>query len=168
MRVVSADDLPWLIELRTRTMTAYLEASGIELSSEAHRDRVTHNYDAIRIIVCDGCDVGMAKVDRAPEIWKLIQIQILPEWQKRGIGTRIISEIVAEAGEASAGVELSVLKSNPAQELYRRMGFCVQGETEHSYKMRMSNISRQKRVGEEAATGTGGPRARPGPPHSAH
>ena len=43
---------------------------------------------------------------------------------------------VAAAAAAGVAVELSVLKANPAQRLYARLGFRVVGEEERAYTLR--------------------------------
>ena len=46
----------------------------------------------------------------------------------RGIGTRILNEIVAEARASGSAVRIYVEKFNPARRLYERLGFRVTEE----------------------------------------
>lgn len=134
-RPASENDLAWLMSLRVATMAEYLEQGGLALSAADHRGRVLHDFESIRIIQLDQCDVGMVKLVRKAPVWNLIQIQILPAWQRRGIATQLISEIIVEAEEAIVSLKLSVLKVNPARSLYERLGFRVVEETDHSFRM---------------------------------
>ena len=77
----------------------------------------------------------MIKVVRSKSIWELIQIQILPAYQGQGTATRAIKNLLADANQHSVRVKLSVLKTNPARALYERLGFCVTGESVHSFVM---------------------------------
>ena len=135
-RPASADDVPWLIDLRKLTMEGYLKAAGFDLLESDHRDRVLFQFDSIRIVHCDDRDIGMLKVVRERNPWELIQIQILPDCQRQGVATRLINNLLADADKDSTRVELSVLKTNPARALYERLGFRVIDESAHSFTMR--------------------------------
>jgi len=63
-------------------------------------------------------------------------ICVLPEHQNRGIGTEVIRSIVAEAETQKMPLYLSVLKVNPARQLYERLGFRVIEETKHHFRMK--------------------------------
>jgi ribosomal protein S18 acetylase RimI-like enzyme len=58
------------------------------------------------------------------------------EAQIRGIAARLIGEFLEQADDARVPVALSVLKGNPAINLYRRMGFQVVNTTDTSWPMR--------------------------------
>ncbi len=60
----------------------------------------------------------------------LANIEILPDYQGRGLGAAIIHGIIAEADAHHLPVRLQVLKINPARRLYERLGFVITGETE--------------------------------------
>jgi ribosomal protein S18 acetylase RimI-like enzyme len=63
-------------------------------------------------------------------------ICIVPEHQRKGIGTEVLRRAVAQAKEQKMSLYLSVLKVNPARRLYERLGFRVIEETKHHFKMR--------------------------------
>jgi ribosomal protein S18 acetylase RimI-like enzyme len=89
------------------------------------------------VIEVDGQRAGRLRVVRTREELELAGIQLLPGQQSRGIGTRIITDLLAEAAGAGLPMALSVEKDNPrAQALYRRLGFAVTGETDKEYVMR--------------------------------
>ena len=134
-RPASPDDVPWLIELRRLTIAGYLEKSGLGYSESDHRGRVLYQFDSIQIVRCGNSDIGMMKVVRDTNIWELIQIQVLPAYQRKGIATHLIKDVLTAADQSSVGVKLSVLKTNPARALYERLGFCVTGENAHSFEM---------------------------------
>ena len=65
-------------------------------------------------------------------------LQLLPAHQSRGIGTRIIGDLVAEARASGRRFELSVDKDNVrAQALYERLGMVQVGETDHDLLLRL-------------------------------
>ena len=67
--------------------------------------------------------------------WHLVQIQLLPAEQNSGYGTQVLRSVIEKANAAGMLLKLSVLKVNPAKHLYERLGFTVQSESEHSYRM---------------------------------
>jgi ribosomal protein S18 acetylase RimI-like enzyme len=77
-------------------------------------------------LVVRGDDVlGRLYVDRAQEAWLVIDIALLPAHQGRGIGTRLLTQLLSEAAAAAKPVRLHVERFNPAQRLYGRLGFRV-------------------------------------------
>jgi ribosomal protein S18 acetylase RimI-like enzyme len=134
-RAATEADLPFLLELRRKTMSEHLRLSGIEPSVSERVERVMARFECAEIILLSGRPVGLLKVARDGQKWDLIQIQILPEKQGTGLGSGILQKLLDEALQAKATVILSVLKSNPARRLYERLGFRIVGENERAYDM---------------------------------
>jgi RimJ/RimL family protein N-acetyltransferase len=83
------------------------------------------------VVTAYGVDVSRLRVVRTSELVELAGLQLLPAHQRRGIGTRIVRELMAEAAAAGQRFGLSVEKDNPrAQALYERLGLVVVGETD--------------------------------------
>jgi ribosomal protein S18 acetylase RimI-like enzyme len=123
LRAATPDDEPFLIELRKLTMTEHLERMGEPTDETSHRLRMRSNFDIAQIICCGAERIGLVKLVRSETGWYLQQIQVLPGYQRRGIGSGVIRAVLAEAHEAGATVSLSVLRGNPALHLYERLGF---------------------------------------------
>jgi ribosomal protein S18 acetylase RimI-like enzyme len=97
---------------------------------DAHFDPAT-----IEIITREGQDAGAVSIEKRDDTLFLSNIQILPAFQGRGIGTAIIEEMLDEARALGLPATLRVLKNNPARRLYERLGFRIFGETETHYLM---------------------------------
>ena len=136
LRPAREADLPFLRALRAQSMREHLENSGLAYDEVAQAARIPDRFNCARIVVCDGADVGLFKVCREGSPWELIQIQLLPAAQGRGLGAALIRELLADAAAAGVAVELSVLKANPAQRLYARLGFRPVGEAARAYTLR--------------------------------
>ena len=67
---------------------------------------------------------------RLPDEVRLDRVFLLPECQNRGIGTRLVRDVLAEARAAGLPVRLRVFRVNPARRLYERLGFVATGETD--------------------------------------
>ena len=87
------------------------------------------------IILLEGQPVGRIMVMRGPHKNHLVDIALLSEYRNRGLGARLIGELVAESKKAGIPVGLQVLKNNPAIHLYERLGFVRTGEDDLYYQM---------------------------------
>ena len=77
-----------------------------------------------RIITANGTDIGMLDVERRPDEIYLSRIEIHPDYQGQGIGTRLISALADEATAKGQDLVLDVFTVNHrAQALYQRLGF---------------------------------------------
>jgi len=138
LRNVKESDFNWLYELRRQTMSKYINDSGDQFNLETQSKRIIKEYTSIKIVRSDNKDIGMFKVKCNLDKWKIIQIQLLPEYQHMGIGTKLIQNLQEEASQQGMALFLSVLKVNPAKGLYERLGFEIVAEKEKSYTMRYS------------------------------
>lgn len=89
------------------------------------RHIATHHPDADRrIILASGKAVGRLCIDRGSDIWRIVDVVLVPEAQRRGIGSAAIRLVLAEAETEGASVDLHVGRENTSAEaLYRRLGF---------------------------------------------
>ena len=135
-RPATEADVPFLLALRRQTMDVHLAATGADTSEAHHLARLRYGFEHACVLELDGRPVGLLKVRRAPEEWDVIQIQLGPELQGKGMGRMLLQQVIEEATAAGAGLKLSVLKANPARRLYERLGFAIVDETTHEYVMR--------------------------------
>jgi GNAT superfamily N-acetyltransferase len=63
------------------------------------------------------------------------EFYILPQEQRRGLGTRVLSHVLQISDELSLPVRLEYLKWNPVGSLYKRHGFAIVGETDNHWLM---------------------------------
>jgi ribosomal protein S18 acetylase RimI-like enzyme len=76
----------------------------------------------LRLLTGDAKGYGYVG-DDTPEV----AIAVLPGHRGRGLGDRLLRELLAAAAGAFASVSLSVRTDNPARRLYERTGFRVVG-----------------------------------------
>jgi GNAT superfamily N-acetyltransferase len=107
----------------------------------------------VQIITADGLDVGVLAVEYRPAEIRLARIEIHPDHQGRGIGSRLIRGLLDEARGQDRPVVLDVLVVNRrAHALYRRLGFrdlFRHGEGNRKIRMR----SRSSRATDSASYG---------------
>ena len=92
--------------------------------------------DQVQIIVLGSQDIGAVSVEIRPEEHFLGRLYLLPDYQRRGIGTHLLRSILGQAFAQGLPVTLQVLKGNPAKRLYERLGFAETEETETHYLMK--------------------------------
>lgn len=60
----------------------------------------------------------------------IIDIALLPEYRNKGIGQSLLKQLIVKAKEQQKTISLQVIKSNPAKNLYTRLGFIAIKEDE--------------------------------------
>jgi len=137
LRPATAADAGFAYRVSRETMRGHALATFGTWNQEEVRQRCSKNIadGFTRIIELDDVQIGIYVVERAPDHVQLLQIFILPEYQRRGIGSHLIERLLAEARATNLPLRLRVLRVNPAFELYRRMGFKVVQETPERYFM---------------------------------
>lgn len=131
-------DVPFLLALRVTTMTEHERSSGIVTTPARTEQRVRDSLASARIIEIEGQCIGLLKLCRENSVWTLLQLQLLPEYQGRGIGGALLRSLVADARAASATITLHVLQTNPAKRLYERTGFSTISQSERGFTMAMT------------------------------
>ena len=81
-----------------------------------------------RIVMLGEAPIGRIIVHRGPDAVTLVDISLLPEHRGRGIGSGLIRDLIAQCNQANMPLRLQVLKTNPAAQLYARLGFVKTGD----------------------------------------
>lgn len=82
-----------------------------------------YRHATFEIILFKGEPVGRLYVDRQRDDIRIIDIALLTAYRRRGIGSRIMSDLVQEADAKGVSVSLHVEQYNPAMILYKKLGF---------------------------------------------
>lgn len=80
--------------------------------------------------------IGRAYLHWADQHLHIIDMALLPAWQGRGIGTRLLEQWLAQADRQGLSAGLHVALHNPALRLYQRSGFTVVDDNGLYLKMR--------------------------------
>lgn len=80
------------------------------------------------IITAEDKAIGRVLVAHDNGVATLVDISILPQYRRHGIGTAIIGDLISQSSSRGGILKLQVLKTNPAQRLYVRLGFLQTGE----------------------------------------
>lgn len=108
--------LPWNAEQKNAFVTQQFEAQRLHYRKFFPRT-------AFDVIEHRGAPVGRLYVDIRDGHVHLIDIALLPQARGRGLGTALLTALQEFARDRAMGLALFVETYNPAQRLYRRLGF---------------------------------------------
>jgi ribosomal protein S18 acetylase RimI-like enzyme len=114
-----ADELarvPWTYEQRR----AFVEQQFTAQDTDYRRRFTTASFD---VVMLGDEGVGRLYTDRRPKEVHIIDIALLPDFRRRGIGTTLFRRLFDEAEATGKAVTIYVERFNPAIALYRRLGF---------------------------------------------
>ena len=140
LREATPEDEPFLLEVYASTRLEELEGFGwnddqkqafIKMQFMA-RERSYPRVDS-RIILLNGRPIGRLLVDRGDASILLRDIALLTEYRNRGLGSRLITELMKEATSVGKPILLHVVVTSPAVRLYERLGFCRSGDETTAY-----------------------------------
>ena len=84
----------------------------------------THYAGAtFEVVVVDGRDAGRLYLWEGPSEVRIVDVALLPEARRGGIGTTLVRDVQERAAAAGKSVTIHVERMNPALRLYERLGF---------------------------------------------
>ena len=147
LRAAQIDDEPFLYQLyaSTRahemTLAGWDEAQAASLLQMQYRAQTLaygtqFRYATTQIVLQNGIAIGRLICDRTDDEILLVDIALLPAYRNGGIGTFLVLALQTEAIRGRRAVRIHVHANNPAQHLYKRLGFVVTGEDGIHLEMR--------------------------------
>jgi GNAT superfamily N-acetyltransferase len=135
LRVAAGDDLPLLAEIYASTRSEELaqvnwsdgqkKAFTDWQSAQQERHYELHYPNAERLVVGLGEPIGRLYVDTTRLEVRLMDVTLLPAHRNRGLGTRLMEELLRYADSLGREASLHVEPFNPARRMYARMGFAT-------------------------------------------
>lgn len=145
LRPVTSADEPFLLGLYAETRPGFslLALDGpardalmqMQYTAQTRSYAAAHPQGTCDLILVDGAPAGRLYVDRDGPDVVLVDISLLADQRGRGVGTRLLGELIAEARERGCRVRLHVARGNPALRLYQRVGFSVVAQDEVNLAM---------------------------------
>ena len=137
LRNAEVSDSDFAYETREKTMRNYVEQTWGQWNEYEARHQIDEDIRLFRLSIIEQGRraVGMMRIDEYSTHLAIDQLFLLPEYQGKGIGTALIHRVLARAKEMQVPVKLWVLRVNPAQSLYQRLGFVVCEETMASLQL---------------------------------
>jgi GNAT superfamily N-acetyltransferase len=134
LRPETEDDIPFLMALFTSTRAEELaqapwpqEQKAEFLAMQFHAQRThyrTHMADADWIVLLhEGAPVGRIYLHWVNNSVDLMDITLSPSYRGHGVGTALLTQLLAQADGVGREIYLFVERFNPAHRLYVRLGF---------------------------------------------
>ncbi|MBW4623172.1 MAG: GNAT family N-acetyltransferase [Cyanosarcina radialis HA8281-LM2] len=139
-RKTAIADFSFIYDLHRQTMYSYVEQTW-GWKEEVQLQGMQEDFDnsLFEIVCLNEQDIGVISViDRGNEMF-LNYLAILPIYQKQGLGTQLVRQVLSQAAERGVPVKLNVMRVNPAKELYDRLGFKVVDSDRDRYFMEWQN-----------------------------
>jgi ribosomal protein S18 acetylase RimI-like enzyme len=135
LRPAIESDLEPMMRIGHEGIRPYVEQLWVwDQADQERRFRESFDLATIRIVSIQDRDVGYLQVEYHDDHVFLAGIYLDKEYRARGIGSELIVDLLNTCHNLRKPLGLRVLRTNPAQRLYRRLGFRVIGETEtHIY-----------------------------------
>lgn len=139
LRAARAEDEEFLLQVYACTRAEEMamvpwtneqKAAFLRFQFEAQRRHYSTHYPAAQhwIILRKDVPIGRMIVNEGDEEILLMDIALLPEHRRQGIGTALIRAVIAEAADQHKDLILHVETFNPAMKLYERLGFVKTSE----------------------------------------
>jgi len=145
LREATPDDQDFLFEVYASTRIDELAETGWPEDQKQAFIQVQYrirerSYPRVdnHIVLLNGRPIGRMLVDRRDEEIVLRDIALLTEYRNRGVGRRLIQDVMKEATAAGKPIMLHVISFSPAVRLYERLGFRQTGEEAAYLEMRWS------------------------------
>lgn len=143
IRFATKGDYDFLYSLLELTMKDYYIDTYGSWNDEIERNFFNESFNSLKyhILVYEEHDVGCIVITNNDSEIFINEIQILPQYQNRGLGREIFESIFKDSDRVGLPIKLEVLKANRrACSFYYRMGFEKTGETQtHFIMTRKSN-----------------------------
>lgn len=137
-RKITEEDYEYIYDLKKNAYKKYVILNWGTWDEEAQREyfkKFINAYkDTTYIIQVDDKDIGFYN-DEILENgnYEVGNICIIPEYQGKGIGTKILKDILEKYKDFD--IEIQYFKQNPVGNLYKKIGFIPNGETKFHYQM---------------------------------
>jgi ribosomal protein S18 acetylase RimI-like enzyme len=95
----------------------------MQFESQDQYYKETYQGAQYQIIESDDKPVGRLYVHRRKNEIRIMDIALLPEFRKKGIGTTLLENVLEEGKNLNLRVTIHVERFNPALHLYERLGF---------------------------------------------
>jgi ribosomal protein S18 acetylase RimI-like enzyme len=135
-RPIGDADLPFLAALYASTREEELsvvpwpdaaKAAFLDQQFRAQHAHYQENYPGAEWLVILHAGMAIGRLYRV--CWarehRVIDIALVPAQRRRGLGTALLRDVMDEARAAGKPLTIHVEKFNPAQLLYRRLGFAT-------------------------------------------
>jgi GNAT superfamily N-acetyltransferase len=146
LRAAKPDDFLFAFEVKRKALGPHISVQWTwdeQFQEAIHRTR--WNERPWSIIQLAGLAIGTVSVEEKADHIRFGEFYLLPEYQRQGIGSRLLSSVLEMADAQALPVKLEYLKWNPVGSLYLRHGFRLVSQNDiHFFMLREPNARPDK------------------------
>ena len=132
-----------LVDWSTAQKEVFLQ---MQFRAQDHYYRDVYSMAEYQVILLEGQPVGRLYLQRRSDEIRVIDIALLPEFRRRGIGSSLMDQILDEAVKNNLPVTIHVERFNPALHFYQRLGFRLAEDKGIYYFMKWLPVSLEQHV----------------------
>lgn len=143
-RIANETDILWLRQLfaQLRGLSPDLQVACPELLEQQwqlQRQVFASHYPDARteVVLLDAEPVGALTWHAGATSIRLLDIGLQECYRGKGLGERLLRELIDQADLQGKALELAVMRHNPALRLYLRLGFHVQPGAQNEVQLQM-------------------------------
>jgi GNAT superfamily N-acetyltransferase len=142
LRPATREDLEPMMAIGHEGIRPYVEALGEWSQDEQERGFREHFVpESVSIVQVVGRDAGYVQVEEHADHRFLAGLYLRSEARGQGTGTALVLDLIRRTRSDARPLRLRVLRANPAQHLYERLGFRRTGATATHIHMEMDPIT---------------------------
>lgn len=135
---MTEEDYEFIYVVKKNAYKKYVEMNWGTWNEEMQRDfykKFVETYkNNLYTINLDGKKIGFYQGEILENgDYDIGNICIIPEYQGRGLGTQVLTDTLEEHN--GQNIHIQYFKQNPVGNLYARLGFIPNGETDYHYQM---------------------------------
>ena len=134
LRLITDSDRPFLKKVYYSTRETELDSipwtqdekdKFIEFQFNAQHNYFLSAYKGVEflIIVVNNSKMGRLYLWKTERQIRIVDIALLPEFRNKGIGTKILNDLIDESESTGTKLTIHVKHDNPALSFYERLGF---------------------------------------------
>jgi ribosomal protein S18 acetylase RimI-like enzyme len=136
LRPARTQDFDYCERLYFTEMKSIIQELNLDMTAQVASFRQQWELAEVRMITFDGADIGWLQSTTRSDSLFLGQLFVEGSFQRRGVGTEVMSRLIGEATHIRRAITLGVAKINPALRLYVRLGFRITHEDDRKFYMR--------------------------------
>lgn len=128
LRKCTMDDIDFIFELKKLCIKWYIDIVygwNDEIQYVKTKKELNRNVNDMKIIFVDNIAVGVTTFSEEDVFYRVGLTMIHPDYQNKGIGSAVLKEYIKIAEKDNKKIIIKTYKDNPAQNLYKRLGFKV-------------------------------------------
>lgn len=136
------NDVEFIVKLKELGLKWYMEKIygwDYEIQINKTKKELDKHINDMRIIQIDNTDIGITTFYEENNEFVIGLTLIHPDFRNKGIATQIINSYIKIAQEQKKNINIKTYKYNPAQNLYKRLGFIEDNIDETHIYLKIKN-----------------------------